>query len=73
MSEISASARSPIPIGEVANLSFVRLQEPETHFQLRAQRFDLLSQGHQLESCLHFMTGLGVAQHKCQDGLAPAD
>ncbi len=68
MSE-SGSARSPVPIGEIATPPFVRLPEPQTHFRLRAQRFALLSYGHQLEPYLRFMAGLAEAQHRVQDGL----
>src|ERR1700733_6680147 len=69
MSEAGASARSPIPIGEVANPPFVRLPQPQTHFRLRAQRFAVLSQGHALEPYLRFLAGLAEAQHRVQDGL----
>lgn len=69
MSEQGASARSPIPIGEVAKPPFVRLPEPQTHFRLRAQRFAVLSQTHELGPYLRFMAGLAEAQHRVQEGL----
>src|SRR5262245_14917747 len=69
MSEPGSSARSPIPIGEVAAPPFVRLPEPSTHFRLRAQRFAVLSFRHQLEPYLRFMAGLAEAQHRVQEGL----
>jgi FdhE protein len=72
MSE-SGSARSPIPMGEVANPPFVRLPEPQTHFRIRAQRFAVLSQGHDLEPYLRFMAELAEAQHRVQDGLPQPD
>lgn len=69
MSESGASSREPIPIGEIAVPPFARLPEPETHFRLRAQRFAVLSQGHELEPYLRFMAGVAEAQHRCQPGL----
>src|SRR4051812_7818047 len=69
MSEAGAPQRGPIPIGEVANPPFVRLPEPQTHFRLRAQRFAVLSEGHELRPYLRFMAGLAEAQHRVQDGL----
>ncbi|HWM49086.1 MAG TPA: formate dehydrogenase accessory protein FdhE [Xanthobacteraceae bacterium] len=77
MSETGASARSPVSIGEVANPPFARLPEPHIHFRLRAQRFAVLSQDHELRPYLRFMAGLAEAQHRVQEGLPapelPAD
>ncbi len=69
MTKTGAPERDPVVIGEVANPPFARLPDPTTHFRLRAQRFAILSQGHQLEPYLRFMAGLAEAQHRCQHGL----
>jgi FdhE protein len=68
MSE-TGSAKSPVPIGEIASPPFVRLPDPKTLFRRRAQRFALLSPGHSLEPYLRFLAGLSEAQHQAQDGL----
>jgi FdhE protein len=73
MSEAGAPWRSPIPIGEVATPPFARLPDPPIHFRLRAQRFAVLSQTHDLEPYLRFMAGLAEAQHQCQQGLPGPD
>lgn len=62
-----------VPIGEVANPPFARLPDPPTHFRLRAQRFALLSDGHELAPYLRFMAGLAEAQHRVQEGLPEPD
>ena len=67
MSDASGPAPSPITIGEIASPPFVRLPDPKTHFRQRAQRFAMLSQGHDLEPYLRFMAGLSEAQHLSQD------
>lgn len=73
MSEAGAPAHNPTSIGVIANPPFVRLPEPAIHFRHRAQRFAVLSQGHDLEPYLRFMAGLAEAQHQCQDGLPEPD
>jgi FdhE protein len=73
MSEAGGPRQSAVSIGEVANPPFARLPDPPTHFRLRAQRFALLSAGHDLEPYLRFMAGLAEAQHRVQDGLAEPD
>ncbi|WP_315835264.1 formate dehydrogenase accessory protein FdhE [Bradyrhizobium prioriisuperbiae] len=69
MSDAGAPAHSSPPIGVIANPPFVRLPDPTVHFRQRAQRFALLSQGHDLEPYLRFMAGLAEAQHQCQSDL----
>src|SRR5882724_11846698 len=69
MSEAGGPRQGAVPIGEVANPPFVRLPDPNTHFRLRAQRFALLSEGHELRPYLRFMAGLAEAQHRVQDAL----
>lgn len=66
-----SDAGSPSPgqiLGEIANPPFVRLPDPRTHFRLRAQRFAVLSQSHDLAPYLRFMAELAEAQHQCQEG-----
>ena len=48
MTDAGSTRQSVVPIGEVANPPFVRLPDPPTHFRLRAQRFALLAEGHEL-------------------------
>jgi FdhE protein len=69
MSDAGAVSPGPTTIGTIANPPFVRLPDPAAHFRLRAQRFAVLAQDHQLAPYLHFMAGLSEAQHRAQDGL----
>lgn len=69
MSKVAGGAGSAVAIGEAATPPFVRLPDPSTHFRLRAQRFAVLSQSHELGPYLRFLAGLAEAQHRAQDGL----
>lgn len=69
MSKSAGGLGSAIAIGEVADPPFARLPEPSTLFRLRAQRFAVLSQTHELGPYLRFLAGLCEAQHRAQDGL----
>ena len=59
----------PEMIGQPVDPPFVRLPDPSTLFRVRAQRFAVLAQTHQLAPYLHFMAGLSEAQHRTCDGL----
>lgn len=69
MSDVGRSTQGMVPIGEIATPPFVRLPDPPTHFRLRAQRFAILSEGHELRPYLRFLAGLAEAQHQVQEGL----
>lgn len=44
-----------------------------TLFQARAERFQALSERHELEPFLQFLSGISVCQHQLQDGLPEPD
>ncbi|MFO1114489.1 MAG: formate dehydrogenase accessory protein FdhE [Beijerinckiaceae bacterium] len=69
MSDAGASQPMPEMIGQPVDPPFVRLPDPSTLFRVRAQRFAVLAQTHQLAPYLHFMAGLSEAQHRTCDGL----
>lgn len=69
MTEAGLPSPDPILIGAIALPPFVRLPDPSTHFRLRAQRFAVLAQKHDLAPYLHFMAGLAEAQHQTMDGI----
>ena len=69
MTDAGGAAPSPTMIGTPAALPFAALPDPATHFRLRAQRFAVLAQDHQLAPYLHFMAGLAEAQHRTQEAL----
>ena len=69
MTEAGSPSPDPIPIGTIASPPFARLPDPSTHFRLRAQRFAVLAQKHDLAPYLHFMAGLAEAQHQTLDGI----
>ena len=59
----------PMSIGEVANPPFAVLPRPQRLFLHRAERFEALAPGHQLETYLHFLAAICRAQHEAQAGL----
>ena len=73
MSKMSAARHDPIPIGNISEPPFVRLPDPSTLFQVRAQRFDELSGQHDLAPFLKFLSGISSCQHQLQVGLPDAD
>ena len=56
-------------IGEVANPPFAVLPRPSRLFLHRAERFESLAPGHQLETYLRFLAGICRAQHEAQADL----
>jgi FdhE protein len=73
MSKTSAPRHDPIPIGNISEPPFVRLPDPSTLFQVRAQRFDELSAQHDLAPFLKFLSGISSCQHQLQGGLPDLD
>lgn len=73
MSKIDASRHDPVPIGEIADPPFVRLPDPSTLFQVRAERFRGLATKSELAPFLHFLADISACQHHLQDGLPPVD
>ena len=71
MSETGAPPFAPVGIGSRAEPPFARLPDPATHFRLRAQRFAVLAQSHDLAPYLHFMAGLAEAQHRTNEAGLP--
>lgn len=69
MTKTVGGAGSAVSIGEVAAPPFAHLPDPATLFRKRAQRFAILSEGHELRPYLRFMAGLAEAQHRAQEGL----
>lgn len=63
----------PIPIGEFAEPSFVRLPEPVTLFHTRAERFRALAAGHTLAPYLTFLAGLTTIQKRLAASLCLPD
>jgi FdhE protein len=58
------SRKEPVPLGEFAEPSFVRLPEPETLFGERAQRLKALAAGHTLSPYLTFLGEIATIQHQ---------
>lgn len=56
-------------IGEVANPPFAVVPKPSRLFLHRAERFEALAPGHQIETYLRFLAGICRAQHNAQAGL----
>ncbi|MDP1907055.1 MAG: formate dehydrogenase accessory protein FdhE [Hyphomicrobium sp.] len=73
MSKAGAVAPDPTMIGNVVEPPFARLPDPATLFSARAQRFETLAQGHQLEPYLRFLGHLCDCQHHVQDRLPDVD
>ena len=73
MSRVGAPRHDPVPIGEIAEPPFVRLPDPLTLFEARAQRFRALAEGHALAPYLRFLAALSDAQHRVQEGLSGPD
>jgi FdhE protein len=73
MSKVGTPRHDAVPIGEVAEPPFVRLPDPSTLFQSRAERFQALAVSHELAPFLLFLSGLSSCQHQSQDGLPYAD
>ncbi len=71
MSETGVQPFAPVEIGSRAEPPFARLPDPATHFRLRAQRFAVLAQNHELAPYLHFMAGLAEAQHRASEAGLP--
>lgn len=71
MSDPGAQSFAPLDIGSRAAPPFVRLPDPATHFRLRAQRFAMLAQNHDLAPYLHVMAGLAEAQHRTHESGLP--
>lgn len=71
MSETGAPPFAPVEIGSRAEPPFARLPDSATHFRLRAQRFAVLAQSHDLAPYLHFMAGLAEAQHRTNEAGLP--
>ena len=73
MSKVGTPRHDAVPIGEIAEPPFVRLPDPSTLFQARAERFQELAAQHELAPFLRFLSGLSSCQHQLQDGLPDAD
>ena len=71
MSDPGAQPFAPVEIGSRAEPPFAKLPDPATHFRLRAQRFAVLAQSHELAPYLHFMAGLAEAQHRTNEAGLP--
>jgi FdhE protein len=69
MSNIDSLQPDPTAIGEVSDPPFVRLPDPSTLFQIRAERFQALAQQHPLAPYLQFLAGLSSCQHALQEAL----
>ena len=70
MSKVVGGAAGAVAIGEAAAPPFARLPDAAVHFRQRAQRFAILSEGHELRPYLRFLAGLSEAQHRAQESLA---
>jgi FdhE protein len=73
MSKAGAPRHDPIPIGQIAEPPFVRLPDPLTLFEARAERFRALAEGHGLGAYLRFLAALSDSQHRLQEGLPEPD
>src|SRR5215831_6888052 len=73
MRKAGAPPHDPIPIGEVAAPSFVRLPDAVTLFATRSLRFRALAEGHQLGPYLLFLAALSECQHRIQKDLPEPD
>ncbi|SFM10285.1 FdhE protein [Bradyrhizobium sp. NFR13] len=73
MDKVDTPGRAPVPIGEIAEPPFVRLPDPSTLFQLRAERFRDLAVGNELAPFLYFLADLSSCQHRLQDDLPDVD
>jgi FdhE protein len=73
MSKVGTPRHDPVPIGVIAEPPFVRLPDPSTLFQRRAERLDELSRRHDLAPFLRFLSGISSCQHQLQDGLPDVD
>jgi FdhE protein len=73
MSKIDSLQPDPTAIGDVSDPPFVRLPDPTTLFQTRAERFQALSAQHPLAPYLQFLAGLSSCQHALQEALPAAE
>ncbi len=71
--EISSnrSRREPIPLGEFAEPSFVRLPEPVALFNTRSQRLRALAEGHTIGPYLTFLAEIAKIQQRLAATLPP--
>ena len=67
--QIIPAGSDPTAIGEVSAPPFARLPDPKLLFAGRAQRLNLLAEGHQLGPYLCFLADLTEVQRDIQDGL----
>jgi FdhE protein len=67
--QIIPAGSDPTAIGEVSTPPFARLPDPKRLFSVRAERLNLLAEGHQLGPYLCFLADLAEVQHAIQDDL----
>src|SRR5215467_5167408 len=67
--QIIPAGSDPTAIGEVSAPPFARLPDPRLLFSGRAERLNVLAEGHQLGPYLCFLADLAEAQHDIQDSL----
>lgn len=70
MSQEKIRQGEPIPIGEFAEPSFVRLPEPVGLFHVRAERLRALSSSHTLAPYLTFLADLAMIQERLSASLS---
>lgn len=73
MSKVGMPRHDVVPIGEISEPPFARVPDSTTLFQARAERFQALSERHELAPFLQFLSGISVCQHQLQDGLPEPD
>src|SRR5215471_9295034 len=68
---IGGSAGAPVPLGEFAEPSFVRLPEPASLFRTRAERLRGLAEGHTLAPYLNFLAMIATVQAPLAASITP--
>ena len=71
--QIIPAGSDPTAIGEISSPPFARLPDPKRLFSARAERLNVLAEGHQLGPYLCFLADLAEVQNAIQDGLPEPD
>ena len=64
-----APGHDSVPIGDVSAPPFAVAPDPSRIFEIRAERFRWLADGHELDPYLRFLAGVCDIQHRLQVGL----
>ncbi|MDW6024227.1 formate dehydrogenase accessory protein FdhE [Mesorhizobium sp. BAC0120] len=71
--QIIPAGSDPTAIGEISSPPFARLPDPKRLFSARAERLNVLAEGHQLGPYLCFLADLAEVQNAIQEGLPEPD